>query len=350
MKNKISPQLPDAIATESDLDDLLTHPGEALVEFIQTVSSPLLILGAGGKMGPTLSVLAKRAAQQACHPLEVVAVSRFGDASTRSWLEARGVDTISCDLLEPSAYNLLPDAENIIYLVGMKFGTNQNPARTWAYNTLIPANTARRYAKSRIVALSSGNVYSLVPVDSPGVDETFPLTPLGEYANSCVARERIFEHFSAQNGTPIALIRLNYALDLRYGVFRDLAETIWRQDPVDLCMGYVNCIWQGDANEMILRALGLAASPAEAFNLTGVEKLSIRALALRLGALMGKPVTFTGSEEPTALLSNPAKLLAVLGAPLTPLDAVLRWTAAWVMAGGRSLGKPTHFAVRTGEY
>ncbi len=342
--------LPERIESEAELNEVLTRPGPALVDFVRTLSGRLIILGAGGKMGPTLAVLAHRAAQAAGHPLEVVAVSRFSNPQSRRLLEQYGVQLHAADLLEPADLARLPDADHVIYLVGMKFGTAQNPARTWAINCLAPAAAAQRYPKCRMVALSTGNVYPLVPVDSAGSLESDPLRPVGEYANSCLARERLFEYFSQQNGTPLALIRLNYALDLRYGVLYDIASKVWHGQPVDVTMGYANCIWQGDANDMIIRALSWTQSPARAINLTGLEVLSVRSLALRFAELLQKPVEITGSEAPTALLSNAQWAGQHLQPPATPLDTVMRWTAHWVRQGGASLNKPTHFETRDGGF
>lgn len=342
--------LPQTIEDEVQLDDLLTRPRPQLAEFIRQVRSPLLILGAGGKMGPTLAVLAHRAAVAAGHQLRVIAVSRFSNATARAWLESRGVETISCDLFDREAMAKLPDAADLLYLVGMKFGTGQNPSLTWAANTIIPTNATERFPGARIVALSTGNVYPMVPVASGGATETNALTPLGEYANAAIARERLFEFHSRQRGTPVVLVRLNYALDLRYGVLHDLAQRIWSGKPVDLTSGYFNCIWQGDANDCIVRSLGLAASPPLALNLTGPEVLSVRTVAMQLAELMGKPVQFTGREADLALLNNPARAIQLLGPPPTPLEQAIRWTAHWVMRGGVSLNKPTHFEVRDGKY
>ena len=383
---------PNLIETEAQLDDILTRPGARLIEFVRRLPSPLLVLGAGGKMGPTLAVLARRAAEAAGCPLRVMAVSRFNDASARTWLESRGVETISCDLFDRASVATLPEANGVIYLVGLKFGTSQNPALTWAANTLIPTAVAERFRQSRIVALSTGNVYPLVPVTSGGAKESHPLTPLGEYANAAVARERIFEYHAQCHGTPLVLVRLNYAVELRYGVLRDIAEKVWRGEAVDLSNGYFNCIWQGDANDMIIRALALAENPPRPLNLTGPDVLSIRSLAARLGELMGvsvksqdadgdvapagdplspslsptrgegarrvgegapstpRTVKLTGIEAGDALLSNASRAIELLGQPSVSLEDMLRWTAHWVMRGGRSLNKPTHFEVRDGKY
>ena len=350
MNSSNHPPLPEQIETEEQLDEWLTRPRPALVEFIKTLSSPLLILGVGGKMAPTLAVLARRAAQAAGHDLKILAVSRFSDAEQRRWLEARGVTTISCDLLERQAVMNLPDTSNLIYLVGLKFGTGQNPSATWAVNTLVPAHVAERFPQARITALSTGNVYPFAPVSSGGADENGSLTPLGEYANAAVARERLFEFHSQKNGTPVVLLRLNYAVDLRYGVLLDLAQKVWAGQSVDVTMGYLNCIWQGDANDMILRSLALARIPPTVFNLTGNKILSVRKLALRFGELMGKKVQFTGNEAETALLSNTTRVCQALGEPPTPVENILRWTAHWIRRGGRTLNKPTHFEVRDGRY
>ena len=340
---------PAHLQTEAELDDWMTRPSEALTAFVAELRGPLVVLGAGGKMGPSLCVLARRAAEAAGHDLDVVAVSRFSDPDVRTWLESRGVHTQSCDLMTDDL-SALPDAENVLYLVGLKFGTAQAPTRTWAVNTLIPARVTERYAGSRIVALSSGNVYPLVPVGSGGSVETDALTPLGEYPNACVARERIFQYGSEQHGTPGVLVRLNYATDLRYGVLVDLAQRIAAGQPVDVTMGYLNCIWQRDANDLIIRSLALAETPMRPLNLTGTERLSVRTLAERLAELMDRPVAFVGEEAPTALLSDVSEMVEAFGEPETPLDTVLRWTADWIAADRATLGKPTHFQVRDGQY
>lgn len=342
--------LPEIIDDEEALDEVLTRPSAALVEFVKTLRGPLLILGAGGKMGPSLAVQARRAAEAAGCVLDIVAASRYSDPHARKWLEDRGIRTISADLLSREALSSLPDAENVIYLVGLKFGTAQNPAMTWAMNTLVPANVAERYSRARIVALSSGNIYPFVPVSSGGATESHPLTPIGEYPNACVARERIFEYFAQCNGTPIVTARLSYAVELRYGVLLDMATKIWAGEPLDVSMNSLNWIWQGDANEMIVRMLAHAASPSLALNLTGPQPLSIRTAATHLSKLLEKPVHFTGAEADTAMLCNSARTCELLGAPATQLDTVLRWVAHWVKHGGRSLGKPTHFEVRDGKY
>jgi nucleoside-diphosphate-sugar epimerase len=341
---------PDRIETEEHLDAVMTQPPDALVSAIRGVRSPLVVLGAGGKMGPSLCVQARRAAEAAGHDLEVVAVSRFSDPAARAWLEERGVQTHSADLLDRDALAGLPDARDVVYLVGLKFGTATAPARTWAANTLVPFHVSERYAGARIVALSTGNVYPLVPVNGAGSQEDDPLTPLGEYANACVARERLFEYGSERFGTRVVTIRLNYALDLRYGVLVDLARKVAEGTPVDVSMGFVNLIWQGDANAMILRAFEHAQPAPAALNLTGTDLVAVRDLATALGERLGRAAVIVGAEAPTALHSDTSRMQAWLGTPETPLARVLDWTAHWVRHGGRLLGKPTKFEVRDGRY
>ena len=317
---------------------------------MRSLSSPLVILGAGGKMGFTLAALAQRAAAAANSRVEVVAVSRFTDASTRRKFEEHGVRTQSVDLLDRENLRELPDSENMIHLAGLKFGTTENPALTWAVNTLVPAHVAERYASARIVALSTGNVYPYMPSHSGGAKESEPLNPLGEYGRAAVAREAVFQDASMQNGTPVAIIRLNYAVELRYGVLVDIAQKVWADEPVEVSNGWFNCLWQGDACDLILRALPLAASPPTVWNLTGLTTLPVREVALTLGELLDRPVNFQGHECDTALLSDSSKLHSALGSPMTPLINVIRWTADWVKNGGRCLNKPTHFEVRDGRY
>jgi nucleoside-diphosphate-sugar epimerase len=338
------------IDSEAQLDDRLTRPGEALVEFVRSLNGPLVILGAGGKMGPSLAVLAKRAALAAGNSLEVIAVSRFSDERARQWLEDRGVKTTSCDLIAEGSLDSLPDAGNVIYLVGLKFGTARDPAATWAINTIVPARVMERYPRARIAALSTGNVYPLSAVNRGGSVEGDPLTPLGEYANAAVARERIFQFYSARQSTPVALLRLYYAVELRYGVLVDIARKVAAGETIELANGSFNCIWQGDANELAIRSLSLAATPASAWNLCRPEIFSVRAVAGRFGELFGRPPVFSGTESDTALLGNATPLCTRLSAPAVPLDAMQEWIAHWIKLGGRDLSRPTHFEVRDGKY
>lgn len=341
---------PAKMRNEEELDEVLTRPSARLQEFIRTVESPLVVLGAGGKMGPTLAVLAKRAAESAGHALEVIAVSRFSNAQAREWLEKRSVKTVPCDLLEREQVARLPQSPNVVYLVGLKFGTSQNPALTWAVNTIVPALVAERYGKARIAALSTGNVYPMVPVERGGATESNPLTPLGEYPNAAVARERVLQYFSDRNRTSMAILRLFYAVEMRYGVIADIARKVHAGEEIELANGHFNCIWQGDANEMILRSLSLAESPATVWNLCHPEILSVRAVAHELGQMLGRQPRFRGKESPTALVANANAISEKLGRPGTPLPEVMQWTADWVQSGGRDLGRPTHFEVRDGQY
>jgi nucleoside-diphosphate-sugar epimerase len=342
--------LPQEIESEDALDELLTRPRPALVEAMKGVAGPLVMLGAGGKMGPHVAVMARRAAEAAGRPLEVIAVSRFGDGSARAWLEARGVRTVSADLLEAGAERRLPEASHAVFLVGQKFGTAADPGRTWAVNTLAPSRALQRYAGRPFVALSTGNVYPLVPPESGGAREEDPLSLTGEYAASAVARERVVEFHSRRDGTRAAVIRLNYSVELRYGVLVDIGRRVLAGEPVDVRTGWLNCIWQGDACDAILRALAHVASPPRVLNLTGPETLSVRALGERLGALLGRAARFEGEEAETALLSNPGRAVELFGAPPTPVEKVLAWTARWLERGGRLLDRPTHFEVRDGKY
>lgn len=328
--------------TEAELEDALTRPRPVLADFVRTLKGPLVILGAGGKMGPTLAVLAKRAGD-----LRVIAVSRFSDSRAKEALKKAGVEALEADLLNRNSFAKLPDAENIIYLVGLKFGTAQNPALTWAINTLVPAYAAERYPNARMVALSTGNVYPLVSVKSGGATEDHPLTPVGEYANAAVARERVFEYCAQEYKTSLTLLRLNYAVELRYGVLVDIARRVWAGEPIDVGNGYFNCIWQGDANEFILRSLGIEPG---AWNLTAPGVLGVRNVAEQFGNLFAKKARFIGEEADTALLNNPERICKRLGQPPTSLQTMIGWIADWVREGGRDLGKPTHYEVRDGSY
>jgi nucleoside-diphosphate-sugar epimerase len=338
------------IESIEQLDNVLTTPSPATVEAISKLTGRLVIVGAGGKMGPTLAVLARRAADLAGTKLEIVAASRFSNAESRAWLQERGVNTIAADVLHQPDISALPDAQHVIYLVGLKFGTASSPGATWVANTLAPAAVIQKYSKATIVALSTGNVYPFVDAANEGSTEDQPLTPIGEYPNAAVARERIFEFFAEKQSTPVVLLRLNYALDLRYGVLVDIARKIWNREPVQLSMGYFNAIWQRDANEMILQAFPLACVPATAYNLTSPQKYSVRDVAKKLGERMSRQPIFEGTESPTALLSNCNRLYSRLSPPSTSLDTVIAWTAKWIVEGKSLLGKPTHFEVRDGVY
>lgn len=348
--SSIATATPFGIESESDLDARLTEPTPALVEFIPQIRSPLVLIGAGGKMGPSLAVLARRAAQAAGHDLRIIAVSRFTNPASAQWLEDRGVEVHRADVLDPTAVAPLPDSPNVFYLVGLKFGTAQNPAATWAMNTVAPWQIAQRYRDSRMVALSTGNVYPMTPVRDGGATESHPLTPLGEYPNAAVARERLLQFASQQNQTPMALLRLFYAVELRYGVVGDIARFIHTDTPIPLANGSFNCIWQRDANEMVLRSLALATAPPSVWNLCLPEVFSVRHTALRLAEQMNRTPRFIGEEAPTALLGNSKPLCAQLGPPSVGLNAMIEWTASWVRRGGLNWNRPTHFEIRDGQY
>ena len=341
---------PEKIETIAQLDELLSRPPDEVVDLFRRLAGPLVVLGGGGKIGPSLVRMACRAKEAAASGRQIIVVDRFPEPAVRDSLAQAGAETIRCDLLDPDAVADLPDARHVVYMVGMKFGTTGRPATTWAVNTLIPAYAARRYRDANVVAFSTGCVYDLVPADSGGSVETDPLEPVGEYSNSCVGRERILEHFSDTCGTAMLLVRLNYAVELRYGVLADIAAAVHAGRPVDLTTGYVNVIWQGDVNAAVLRLLEHTTRPASAINLTGAETLSVRQVAKRLAALMGKEVRFEGTEAETSLLSNASRAHRLLGPPRVPVEQVLRWTAAWVAAGKENLGKPTHFQARDGKY
>jgi len=338
------------ITDEQKLEEWLTTPSRQLVRFLGTLSGNLLILGAGGKMGPTLAIRAQRAAAQTGAHLNVIAASRFSDSRSKQVLNDAGVLTETVDLLDRDSINRLPDAENVIFLVGSKFGTSTNPSQTWVANTIIPSNVMQRYPRSRFVALSTGNVYPLSAVASGGSRETDPVQPVGEYAQAALGRERIFQYYSGVNGTKVVLIRLNYAVDLRYGVLVDIATQVHHGRPIDLTMGFLNCLWQGDANDAIIRSLEFAETPPRILNLTGQETLSVRQLAEEFGRLLDRNVRFTGKEAPSALLSNATEVWQRLGPAETPFQTVLQQTANWVRQGGRLLNKPTHFEVRDGVF
>ncbi|MGH2351466.1 MAG: NAD-dependent epimerase/dehydratase family protein [Chloroflexota bacterium] len=343
----------EAPASEAELDDLLSRPGEALVRDLARLPGDIAILGVGGKMGPTLARLARRAADLADggrNGRRIIGVSRFSEADLPAALHAAGVETHVCDLLDPAAVQELPDAPNVIFMAGRKFGSTGGEALTWAMNSYVPALVARRYPDSRIVVFSSGNVYPLVPVLSGGATEQTSPAPVGEYAQSVLGRERMFEHFSRQLGMPAVALRLNYAIDLRYGILLDVAQQVLAGEAIDVTMGHVNVIWQGDANAIALRALALASSPPTVLNLTGPETVSIRRLAERFGALLEVEPRFTGVEAETALLNNAGQCHRRFGYPTVPLEQMVEWVAHWVQAGAKTLGKPTHFQEREGRF
>jgi nucleoside-diphosphate-sugar epimerase len=339
-------QPPERFASVDELEAFLAVPSSALMADMAKVDGDLIILGVAGKMGPTLARLAKNAAPGR----RVIGVARFSDAAVRERIERWGIDTIACDLLDRSAIDGLPDAPNIVFAAGHKFGASGNTPLTWAMNTWVPTLVAERYRASRIVAFSSGNVYPLTRIGAPAPNEASRVGPIGDYAQSCLGRERMFEYFSARHGTPGRIVRLNYAIDMRYGVLFDIASKVHRDEPVDVTMGHVNVIWQGDANAHVLRCLAHCSTPTTVLNSTGLEALSVRTLARQLGERLGVAVKITGHEAETALLSDASEAARLFGPPSVPLETMLDWVADWVAHGGSSLGKPTKFEVRDGTF
>jgi len=338
------------ITSEAELESVLSAPSAADIDALRAMEGPLLILGAAGKMGPSLAHRARRALDAAGNRASVIAVSRFSSPAVRDQLGQWGVETIECDLLEPGALDRLPDAPNVIFMVARKFGSTDNPSLTWAINTYLPGLVAHRWRESRIVAFSSGNVYPLVPVSSGGATEQTPPDPIGEYAQSVLGRERMFEFVSRQYGTPVVLLRLNYAVELRYGVLVDIALKVRDRRPVDLNMGHVNVIWQGDANSVALRCLQRTSSPPFVLNLTGPETLRVRDVAREFGKRFGVEPQFVGAEHPTALLNNASLCHRLFGLPSLRAQDLIDLTATWILRGGPIHGKPTHFEMREGKF
>ena len=336
--------------TVDELDDFLSRPTAAVVETMRRLTGDLAILGVGGKMGPTLARMARRASDAAGVARRIVGVSRFSADDLRKRLEAWDIETIACDLLDEAAVARLPRMDNVVFMAGFKFGAQAAPSRTWAMNCYVPATVSRHFQNSRIAAFSTGNVYGMVPIDGGGSREDDPLRPIGEYAMTALGRERMFEYFSDRLGFPLVLLRLNYANELRYGVLVDLARKVLQGETIDVSMGHVNVIWQGDANAASLQSLELADRPPCVLNIAGPEVLSVRAAAEQLGRLLDRSPRLVGSELPDALLSDSNRCRARLGMPTVSVDQMLKWVADWVQRGGEHLGKPTHFESRDGQF
>ncbi len=328
----------------------LLQPSEALIAEIAKVDGDILILGVGGKMGPAIARLAKQAIDLAGVNKKVIGVSRFSEAGLRKELEQSGIETVEAELLQEDQLQSLPDAANVLYLAGTKFGTTGKESLTWAMNAYLPGRVAEKYKRSRIVVFSSGNIYPLVPVISGGATEEHLPEPVGEYAQSCLGRERIFQYFSAKNNTPILIYRLNYANDVTYGVLLEIAKAVKEQRPVDLRMGHVNVIWQGNANEMAIRALHHCSVPSKILNIAGPETLSVRWMAKEFGRIFKQEPIFVNEEQTTALLSNAAESYRLFGYPGVTLKQIMMMIAEWINHGGKTLNKPTHFQERTGQF
>lgn len=338
--------LPKTITDIAALDELLCRPSQALIDDLNKVDGDIMILGVAGKMGPTLAGLAKAALPDR----RIIGVARFTDMSVKAWLAARGIETIHCDLLDEAAINALPKIANIVFMAGRKFGAEGDLSLTWAMNAHVPALVAQAFKNSRIVAFSTGCVYPFVPVDGKGSDETMPPDPPGEYAQSCVGRERMFEYFSRQYATPGRLFRLNYAIEMRYGVLHDIATKVVTGKPIDVNLGHVNFIWQGDASSQALRCLAHCDTPTAPINVSGHEVLAVRDLAQQFGALLGRKPVLVGKEEPTAWLTNTSQAAKLFGLPIVDTAQLIAWTADWVARSMPSLGKPTKYEVRDGRY
>jgi nucleoside-diphosphate-sugar epimerase len=343
-------ELPAAIRDVSHLEELLSEPSGDAIDTMRHLDGDLLLLGVAGKMGPTLARMARRALDAAGVSRRVFGVSRFSSSQEQDVLERHGVETIRCDLLDEDALARLPDAPNVIFMAGRKFGSTGDESLTWAMNAYLPALVARRYRTSRIAVFSTGNIYGLTPSGRGGSQEEDLPNPVGEYAMSCLGRERLFEYFSRTHGTPVAILRLNYAVEMRYGVLVDLARRLLRREPIDVTMGYFNAIWQADANAMALAALAHTSTPPLIVNLAGPEELRVRATCTELARLLNVEVSFAGREAKDALLSNGTRGRTLLGAPRVDASRLLAWTAEWIRRGGESLDMPTHFESRTGRF
>lgn len=336
--------------TVEELEAKLAEPSEELVRDLSKLEGDILVLGVGGKMGPSLATLAIGAIRAGGLTKKVIGVSRFSDLQARRQLDEAGVQTIACELLDDEALQALPHADNVIYMAGNKFGTTGNEHFTWAMNTYLPGRVAQKYKESRIVVFSSGNIYPFLPIGSGGASEAVSPEPLGEYAQSTLGRERVFTYHAHHNQTPMTMFRLNYAIDMRYGILLELAKAIMEERAIDLTMGFANVIWQGDANEMALRCLLHCEVPPTLMNITGPQTMSIRWAAIELAGRLGKSARFSGTESETALLNNAAKSHQLFGYPRVTLLQMIDWTADWVLQGGTTWNKPTHFQERKGKF
>jgi nucleoside-diphosphate-sugar epimerase len=342
--------LPEYLHTETELEDALAEPSAADLDCVSRLTGDVLILGAGGKMGPSLARRIRRAVESTGARIEVIAASRFSSAVARAQLDAADIRTVACDLLNRADVVALPRVPNVLFLAGRKFGTLDRSDLTWAINTVAPAMVAEHLRQSRMVVFSTGNVYPLVPATGTGSKEDDPPAPVGEYAQSCLGRERVVEFVSREHGLRALMFRLNYAVDLRYGTLVDIARRVFNGDPVDLTVGFFNAIWQGDANSYALRSLELCSSPSVVLNVTGAERIGVCEVAEWFGAVFGRAPRFVNREGPVALLSDSSLCRARLGEPDVTLARLKQWVARWVETGGASLDKPTHFEVADGRF
>ena len=335
----------------AELEERLSRPSDAVVSAMDAIDGDFLILGAGGKMGPSLAKLARRAADLARTPRRIIAVSRFSNAELQSELLEHGVEAIASDLLEPNALKRLPEISNVVFMAARKFGTSGDEHLTWAMNTYLPGLVGERFRHSRIVTYSTGNVYPLRPVSQGGAVETTSVDPIGEYAQSALGRERMFQYASARWGTRITVLRLNYAVELRYGVLHDIGRAVFERRPISLSMPYVNVIWQGDANSWCLRSFAYCQSPPFILNVTGPETLSVREIAIEFGRRLGVEPTFLPEpNNSTALLSNASKANSLFGNPSVTSTEMIEWIAEWILQGGATLNRPTHYQTRNGKF
>ena len=341
---------PERINNTVELEDLLSVPSVKVIEMMKRLDGDIMILGIAGKMGVTMGRQAVRAIKEAGVNKKVIGVARFSNPEDRKKLESWGIETIACNLLDREAVGKLPQVPNIIFMAGRKFGTDGSEAQTWAMNILVPAYVAEHFRNSRIVAFSTGCVYPLVDINTGGCTEEIVPSPVGEYSQSCLGRERIFQYYSLCNKTPVLLFRLNYSIDLRYGVLHDIARNIWEGKPVDNTVGYFNVIWQGDANAAALLALELTDPAVAILNVTGPETASVEKTAKMLGNLMNKEVIFKGIPGNSCYLNDAAKMFRHFGYPSVSLEQMIRWQADWIVNGGESIGKPTHFEVNNGKF
>lgn len=344
--SSIPPRLDDV----EELERLVSEPTEGVVEVLRQLDGDIILLGVGGKIGPGLAQMAKRATDMAGVRRRVIGVSRFTDRTAEQQLQKLGIETVRCDLLSPKDVDTLPNAPNVLLLAGMKFGASGQEALTWATNAWLPGVICSKFHDSRFVALSTGNIYGLTKVEDRGSQELDTPAPVGEYAMSCLGRERILEYFGEASRIASTVVRLNYATDLRYGVLVDLAQRVHRGLPIDLSMGFFSTIWQGDANAMILQSFRCVASPPFALNVTGTEMLSVRSVCYQFGQIMGKTPEFIGVEARTALLSNAEQAIELFGQPRVNAERLVEWTADWVMRDQPTAGKPTCFESRDGRF